>query len=177
MTWERELFGVLEDLEGEAEGLFAAEREVELADRAAAEYRSVTLASRLMASLGSQVGLTLTGVGTVRGELRRVGPDWCLLAGARQEWVVRLAAVGSVRGAAPRSYPEEAWSPVDRLGLQSALRRLASGAQRCVLRDVDGGAHEVVLRRIGADFLETVDGRLFGFPILAAMQSREDVSG
>lgn len=177
MTWEQELFGVLEDLEAEAERVFATEREVDLADRAASEYQTVTLASRLMASVGAEVALTLDGVGTLRGELRRVGADWCLLAGPTHEWVVRLAALVAVRGAAPRSYPEAAWSPVDRLGLRSALRRLASAGERCVLRAVDGGAHEAVLRRVGADFVETVDGRLLSFDGLAAVQSREHLTG
>lgn len=92
----------------------------------------------------------------MRGSLARVGPDWCLLAGPRQDWVVRLAAVGAVRGLSPRSRPEAAWSPVDSLGLASALRRLVQAGERCVLRTTAGGAHEALLRRVGADFVEAV---------------------
>ena len=50
MGWEEELFGYLDDLEGQAAALYDAERAPELADRSRAEYQQVTLASRLMAS-------------------------------------------------------------------------------------------------------------------------------
>lgn len=156
MTWEESLFAAFDDLEQRAEGLFAAEREAELAERSVAEYRDVTLASRLMASAGREVALELRGSGTVRGTLARVGPDWCLVAGERQDWVVRLAGVVGARGLSERSRPEAAWSPVDSLGLASALRRLVQAGERCVLRTVDGAAHEARLRRVGADFVEVV---------------------
>lgn len=172
MSWEHDLFAALDDLEGQAEGAFAAEREAEVADRAAAEYARVPLVARLMASVNRDVVLGVLGVGVVRGELRRVGPDWCLLAAEQQEWVVRAAALTTVVGASDRARPEAAWSPVDRLGLGSALRRLAQAGERCVLRTVDGAAHEAVLRRVGADFVETTDGRLLGFAGVAAVQSR-----
>lgn len=177
MSWEHDLFATLEDLEGRAEGVFAAERELEVADRAAAEYAGVALVSRLMASVDRDVLLGVLGVGVVRGELRRVGPDWCLVAAAGQEWLVRLAVLTTVVGASERSRPEAAWSPVDRLGLGSALRRLAGAGERCVLRTSDGAAHEAVLRRVGADFVETTDGRLVAFGGLAAVQSRADLAG
>ncbi len=156
MTWEESLFATFDDLEQQAEGVFAAEREAELAERSLTEYREVTLASRLMASAGREVALELPAVGTVRGVLARVGPDWCLLAGPRQDWVVRLAAVTGVRGVSPRSRPEAAWSPVDSLGLASALRRLVQAGERCVLHTTDGDGREVLLRRVGADFVEAV---------------------
>ena len=54
MAWEEELFAVLDDLEQQAEALYDAEREVDLADRSRAEYQQVTLASRLMATVGSR---------------------------------------------------------------------------------------------------------------------------
>lgn len=177
MSWETDLFASLEDLEGRAEDVFAAARELEVADRAAAEYAHVALASRLMASVEREVMLGVVGVGILRGELRRVGPDWCLLAAAGQEWVVRQAAVSTVVGGSERARPEAAWSPVDRLGLGSALRRLAGAGERCLLRTVDGAAHEAVLRRVGADFVETTDGRLVSFGALAAVQSRADPCG
>ena len=50
MAWEEELFAYLDDLEGQAGALYAAERAPELADRSRAEYQSVTLATRLMAA-------------------------------------------------------------------------------------------------------------------------------
>ncbi len=177
MSWEESLFAALDDLEQQAEGAFAAEREAELAERSLAEYREVTLASRLMASTGREVGLELRGCGTVRGTLSRVGPDWCLVGGPRHDWVVRLGAVLGVRGASARSRPEAAWSPIDSLGLGSALRRLVQAGERCVLRTTEGGVHEALLRRVGADFVEAVpwsrprdEPRLLPLAALAAVQ-------
>ncbi len=177
MTWEEELFAVLDDLEQQAEALYGAERDAELADRSRAEYQQVTLASRLMASLGTPVRLDVTGLGVVAGTLDRVGTGWCLLTGHAQDWVVRLDAVAAVHGASERSLPEVAWSPVARLGLGSALRRIADAGERCVLHLLDGTAHEVLLRRVGSDFVETVEGEgrvvLVALTALAAVQSRE----
>ena len=154
MGWEEHLFALFDDLEQQAEALFDAERDLELADRSRAEYHHVSLASRLMASLDREVVLHLVGGGTVAGTLARVGTGWCLVRGA-QDWVVRTAAVLVVGGASERSVPEVAWPAVTRLGLGSALRR------------------------VGADFVEAGLGEdagrgvLVAFTALAAVQSRD----
>ena len=178
MGWEEHLFALFDDLEQQAEALFDAERDLELADRSRAEYHHVSLASRLMASLDREVVLHLVGGGTVAGTMARVGTGWCLVRGA-QDWVVRTAAVLVVGGASERSVPEVAWPAVTRLGLGSALRRVAESGERCVLQLVDGGRHEAVLRRVGADFVEAGLGEdagrgvLVAFTALAAVQSRD----
>jgi hypothetical protein len=178
MAWEDELFALFDDLEGQAAALYDAEREPELADRSRAEYRQVSLASRLMASVGSEITLDVLGVVAVSGRLERVGDGWCLVSGTAQDWIVVSAAIGVVHGAAERSVPEVAWSPVARLGLGSALRRLADSGHRCVLHLRDGSARDGVLRRVGGDFVElrTAGDRivLVGFDALAAAQSRDD---
>lgn len=156
MSWERDLFAVLDDLEGQAQAAFAAEREAELADRARAEYGAVSLASRLMASVGTSVSLDLPTLGRVEGTLQRVGEGWCLLDAGGQDWVVPLRHVVSVHGASQRSVPEVAWSPVSRLGLRSALRRLADSGAPCQLCLGDGSRPEVRVERVGADFLEVM---------------------
>lgn len=177
MTWEDDLFSLLDDLEQQAEALYDQERDVDLADRARAEYAAVTLASRLMASLDAEVALEVRGVGRVGGVLQRVGADWCLVTGSGQDWVLRTAAIDLVRGASERSVPEVAWSPVARLGLGSALRRIADAGERCLLHTTTGTAHDGVLVRVGADFVEVrgVDGRLVLVPWdgLAAVQRRD----
>jgi hypothetical protein len=175
MGWEDDLFSLFDDLEGRAESLYDAERVTELADRSHAEYRQVTLASRLMATTGDDVTLDVLGVGPVPGRLERVGEDWCLLSGGAQDWIVALAAVGAVHGASERSVPELAWSPLTRLGLGAALRRLAETGDRCVLHLCDGTARDGVVRRVGRDFVELrVAGNrsaLIAFDGLAAAQS------
>jgi hypothetical protein len=176
VSWEDELFSVLEDLEQQAGALFDGEREVELADRSRAEYGQVTLASRIMASVDAPLAAELRGAGRVTGTVRRVAADWFLLEGSGQEWVVRTAAVTLVRGASRRSVPEVAWSPVARLGFGSACRRLADVGEPCVVHLVDGARHELVLTRVGSDFLEARGGGdvelLLPVSAIAAVQSR-----
>ena len=154
MVWDERLFDLLDDLEGQAEALYAAERDAELADRSRAEYASVTLESRLMASTGRQVILDVAGAGRVSGELRRVGSGWCLVTGDGRDCLVPTDAVESVYGLSDRALPEVAWSPVARLGLGSALRRLADEGLPCGLVTRAGVRHDVVLLRIGRDFVE-----------------------
>lgn len=177
MDWDEQLFAILDDLEQQAQALYDADRAGELADRSRSEYAAVPLVSRLMASVDEEVSLDLLGVGPVSGRVRRVGPDWCLVHGSAQDWVVRLAAVKGVEGASARSVPEVAWSPVSRLGLGSALRRLADTAVPCRLHAVDGTARDGVLARVGADFAEVRVGEgrvvLVARETLAAVQSRD----
>lgn len=178
MSWEHELFALFDDLEGQAAAAWEIDREAELADRARAEYGSVTLASRLMASRGRTISLDLPHAGRVEGCLDRVGDDWCLLSGTGQDWIVPLRAVAAVHGASGRSVPEVAWSPVDRLGLRTALRRLADADARCLLHLADGARHEAYVHRVGADFLEVRGARservLVPYDGLVAVQSRDD---
>jgi hypothetical protein len=176
VDWDEQLFAFLDDLEGQAEALFDAHRVGELADRSRSEYSAVTLASRLMASLDSEVVLDVLGVGKVVGLVQRVGADWCLAHGAAQDWVVRLPAVVGVDGASSRSVPEVAWSPVARLGLGSALRRLADAGERCVVHGIDRSTRDVVINRVGRDFIEGTQGEgrtvLLALETIAAVQSR-----
>lgn len=177
MSWEHELFALFDDLESQAAAAWESDREAELADRARTEYAAVTLASRLMASLGDQLSIDLPHVGRVEGRLDRVGEGWVLLTGQGQDWLVPLRWVVAVRGTRGRSVPDVAWSPVDRLGLRAALRRLSDAAARCVVHLVDGTRHETFVERVGADFLEARDGSgrqvLVSYDALVAVQSRE----
>lgn len=154
MGGESELFAFLDDLEGEAQELWQADREAEIADRAHIEYAGVTLASRFMASLGGEVDVDVRGVGRISGRLERVGADWCLVATGTQEWLVSLAHVTSVRGLSSRALPEVAWSPLHRLALRSALRRVAEVGDQCRVHLVDSTRHEGAVLRVGGDFLE-----------------------
>lgn len=155
---EERLFALFDDLEQQAEAAFALEREAEVADRAQAEYAEVTLASRLMASVGRHVTFRLAGAGTVAGRLERVATGWCLLAGDAGAWVVHLPAIQLVTGLSARSVPEAAWPATSRLGLRSALRRISSQDAGCRVLATDGAAYDVRLGRVGADFVEATQG-------------------
>lgn len=175
MNWDEQLFAVLDDLEQQAESLYDADREAEVADRSRAEYGSVTVASRLMASVDAELTLDVAGVGRVVGRLQRVATDWVLVAGAGGQWVVPLAAITGVGGASPRSVPEVAWSPLTRLGLGSALRRLSEAGERCLVHRIGGGRVDGVVRRVGQDFVEVELGPgridLIAFAAIGAVQS------
>ncbi|GAB2444620.1 hypothetical protein GCM10027062_25790 [Nocardioides hungaricus] len=177
MAWEEELFALLDELEQQAEALYGVERDADLADRSRAAYREVTLASRLAASVDTEVRLEITGVGAVGGVLERVADGWCVLRGPAQDWIVCLPAVAAVQDASERSVPEVAWPAAARLGLGSALRRLADAGERCVLHLRDGSRYDAVPRRVGADFVEATVGEdrtlLVAFGSLAAIQSRD----
>ena len=144
MEWDERLFAFLDDLEGRAEALYDAERETDLADRSRAEYAAVTLAGRLMASSGTRRRPRRARGGPVAGVLQRVGPDWCLARGAGPglggpAGCRRAACEGaSDAGACPRSPGHRS----TRLGLGSALRRLADAGEPCVVHGVDGTAHD-----------------------------------
>ena len=176
MNWDEQLFSVLDDLEQQAESLYDAERDAEVADRSRAEYGAVTLASRLMASVDAEISLDVLGVGRVSGRLQRVASGWLLLETVSGQWVVPISAVTSVGGASARSVPEVAWSPVTRLGLGSALRRLSEAGERCLVHRVDGAALDGVVGRVGKDFAEVrlapARVELVAFASIAAVQSR-----
>lgn len=175
-----DLDGFIEDLEQQAEGLALAERDAELVDRAQAEYAQVPLAARVHASRGLTVTLSLQGDGAVTGRLTRAGLDWCLLTtvGARQEWVVRLAALLGADGLSERATAEAARPVTARLGFGSAVRGLVGDGGTLTLHLVDGSRPGVEVRRVGADFVETVTSadptaatRLVPFAAIAAVSS------
>ena len=163
MRWEERLLGVFEDLEQQAEGLALDERDATVAGLAPAEYARVDLASRLHASVGCPVRLDVAGHGRLTGRVGRVGSDWLLLesdqdAGAGPEWLVRVAAVTGVQGASARAREPEARGVAARLGLGSALRSLAEERLPVRLLRLDGTALRGLLARVGADFVEVLEG-------------------
>lgn len=153
MRAEDQLFELLDDLERQAAAAYAEEREWEIADVARADYAQVTLASRLMASLESDVSLEVAGIGRLAGRLVRLGDGWLVLAG-RSTWLVVLPAVISVTGASARSRHEDSWDLRHRLGLRSVLERLAEQGSHCLIHRCDGSSASSRISRIGADFVE-----------------------
>lgn len=169
---DRGLAALLDDLEQQAQGAWAADRGLEVAERARAEYARVGLAGRFMAGLGARVALQVTGVGALGGELVRVADGWLLLAEGSAEWLVLIDAVESARGLPARAVPPEAWPVTARLGVGSALRAMAG--ERGLARFRSGGQLEGRVGRIGADFVELhPDGGttvLVAFTALAAVR-------
>jgi hypothetical protein len=150
------LHDVFEDLEQQAAGMQLSERDAELADRARGEYATVAFASRVHASLGRQVAVTLSGGEVVEGLLTQAGVDWFLLApsGGQPLRLVRLAAVVAAYGLSARAVPEQARPAAARLGFGSALHRLVGDSPVVHVAPVTGDSLPVRVVRIGADFVE-----------------------
>lgn len=178
MRWDDRLGALFDDLEQQAEGLVLAERDAEVAELSRAEYAHVDLAARLHGSLGTRLRVSVSGVGVVDGLLSRAGDGWCLLDATPQEWIVRLAVVGSMRGLVDRGVAAQARPVTARLGFASALRGVADARVETVVHLVDGALVRGELGRVGADFVElrSREGRSGGaetvpFAAIAAVRS------
>lgn len=160
MSWEARLLHLFDDLEQEAEGLALSARDAEVAELSRAQYAEVDLGARLHAALGRSVEFELVGAGPVAGRLSRVGRGWALVDPAGmtgQEWVVNLSALVTVRGLSGRATVEAARGIGTRVGIGSALRRIAEARDPVVLAAVDGSVRRGRLAKVGADFIELVD--------------------
>jgi hypothetical protein len=73
---------------------------------------------------------------------------------AGQDWIVRLPVVQVARGLPSRAVAHAAWPVTARLGLGSALRRVADAREPCRLRLRDGTSYDARLGRVGGDFVE-----------------------
>lgn len=164
------LAALFDDLEQQAEGLALAQRDEEVRDRLADEYAEVDLLSRLHASVGREVSVSVAGW-PVSGIVARVGSDWCLLhrtgwGEAAVETLVHLRAVSTWRGLSEGAQPATARSVLARLPLTSCLRRLAEAGGRHTVRLTDGSTRTGRVGRVGADFLELeADGPTVALPL------------
>ena len=158
MRWEEHLLAVLDDLEQQAEGLALAERDALVAERGAAEYAAVDLASRLHGSVGLPLVVDVAGAGRVDGALVRAGDGWLLLAVAGTEWLVPLHAVHGVRGLPERATSADGRPLPARLSLASALRGIAELRAEVAVRRQDRALTAGLLGRVGADFVELLVG-------------------
>jgi hypothetical protein len=153
---DRGIAAFLDDLERQAQGAWAAERDLEVAERARAEYARVGLAGRLMAGIDEQVALQVTGVGAITGEVSRVAEGWLLVTDGSVEWIVLLDAVETVRGLPARSVPPEAWPVTARLGSSRHRRRTV---RRKRLRDRAGRSAGQVASASNGGVSPSVSGR------------------
>jgi hypothetical protein len=152
MRWDT-LFA---DLEAQAEALERVARAGEISDRTRGELAGITLFDRLRAGLGVPVRVGLSGGADCVGTLRRVGPDWLLVADdAGRESVIVLAAVTTLRGLGrAAAVPGTAGAVQSRLGLGSVLRVVAQDRLAVRLELRSGTTIDATLDRVGADFVE-----------------------
>ncbi|WP_310964385.1 hypothetical protein [Nocardioides terrisoli] len=143
---------VFEDLEQQAQGMQLSERDEAVAELGVAEYAAVDLLGRLHGSVGQVLSVRLPHGLRVRGELERVGSDFCILGETRARWLVCVPALLAVDGLSARVVDEVARPALARLSMRSALRRLGDDAAGCVVHLVDGDRMEGRPGRVGSDF-------------------------
>ncbi len=144
------------DLEAQAAAADHAERAAEIEERTRGELAGLGTVDRLRAADGTPLRLRVSGGRSLRGVVRRVGPDWLLLGeDAGREAIVPLAGVLGVRGLSRYSaVPVTAGAVASRLGLRSALRGVARDRLPVRLELSDGTGLDATIDRVGADFVE-----------------------
>lgn len=151
MRWEQ-LFA---DLESQFDELAEAQLLAELADRQRIEFGAVGMVARLAGALGSPLRLRTSAGTAITGVLRRLGPDWALIAeGAGRETVVSLAAVTIVEGLTGAT-GQPLRGVAGKLTLRSALRGLVRDRAPVAVTVV--GSHGGTEAGTGTEFTGTID--------------------
>ena len=145
------------DLEVEAAGLAERERDLEIAERTRAELATVAVADRFRAAVGLLVSVRVTGADVLRGHVRRVTPQWLLLASAGDvEWLVAWPALMGATGV-PAHAVDPAPSPIEAgLGWPATWRVLARDRAPVYVVRRDGTRVTGVPSRVGKDFVEVL---------------------
>lgn len=152
MRWD----ALFSDLEAQADVLDQAERAAEVEERARSEVGALGLGDRLRAAVGAEVRVQCLGALSIRGVLRRVGPDWALFdEGAGREAVVVLASAQGISGLSRLSAAPESVSVVEsRLDLRLLLRGVARDRSHVRITRIDGSTLDATIDRVGSDFFE-----------------------
>ena len=153
--WDR----LVADLEGQLEAAERADLAAEVADRTRHEVAQTTLLDRFRAALGTEVDLTVDGVGAVAGTLTRVGADFIVVEGGSSQALVRRAAVLTVRnlGLASQSAVD---AVAARISVGLVARELARDRTPVTAWLRDGTTLAGTIDRVGADYLELAEHSL-----------------
>jgi hypothetical protein len=158
MRWDR-LFADLElQLDAAAEGELAAE----VVERTRREFASTSFDGRLRAAVGRIIELSVSGVGVMIGEARRVGPGWLLLEirdALPAVIATRLIVTARDLPVAARevSGPEAAGQAV---GLAHVLRVLSRDRTPTTVVLADGTVYTGTIDRVGTDYLDLAEHSL-----------------
>lgn len=151
------------DLEAELDGEEARERDAEVHERTRIEHGRLTLADRLVASVGADVTVT-TSVGTLHGRLNAAARDWLLV----DDTLVTRTAVVSVRGLT--GYAVEPDARARAAGtIGGRLRALAAEQTPVTCVFADGRCVTVTIGRVGKDHVD-LDGAAVPFRALATIR-------
>lgn len=147
MRWDL----LFHDLEAQADAADAANFRAEVQDRVRSERADVSLASRLLAAVGSGLAVTLLDGQTVHGEVASASAGWLLLGIEGPQTLIPLTAIATVAG-----LPTASREPgvVDAgLGMGHAMRALARDRAR-VLIATQAGQLSGLVGVVGADYVE-----------------------
>jgi len=186
VRWE----ALFADLDARAEALERLDRDLEISDRAQIETATIRLSERLAAGIWRQVRLRCAAGCLVNGRLIHVGPDWVLVdEGCGHEALVLLHAVLTVGGLSRHAQDAagsvgRASTIAKRLGVRSALRRVAMDRSAVRIALADGMTIAGTIDRVGADFVdvavhaagelrrrdEVIESLVVGVPALVAVR-------
>jgi len=158
MRWTR----LFDDLEAQLIRLEQAERAADVSDRVRSERGHITLLEALAVDCGRTVTMEAQGIGSLRGVLREVGKDWCILesttAGSARQRAILLPATSlqSVTGLSGFADQRESASR-RRFGVRSALRALARDRAMVRVYLTGGGNVQGTIDRIGQDHFDVAD--------------------
>lgn len=165
VRWDR-LFDELEASAAEADRL---DHRAEVADRTRRERARVQLSERALAAEQTTVELRVSGVGSVRGVVSRVGGQWMLLSvddGARREVLVPLGVILAATGMGRRAVSRPPSAVASRLGLGHVLRGMSRDRSIVQVALVDGHLVTGVIDGVGADHLD-LTSQVPGEPLAA----------
>lgn len=158
---------LFDDLSSQFDAQLRSQRQAEVADMAIAEATEVSLAGRLLGSVGSELELRLMNGETLRGEVARAAANWLVLRLKRADILLWYRSLGAISGLSATPV----WPSLVEQKLTAAkiMREFAtSGAE---VQFVTGTSLlQGYIQRVGQDFVDVMDhGRRISIPFAALL--------
>jgi hypothetical protein len=155
VRWER----LFDDLEAQLAATDRDEHSAEIADRTRSEVARVQLFDRLREAVGTQVELSVEGVGGLSGVLRRVGEGWLLVdVASRPDVLVTSLGLLAVQGLPVAAIEPSSIGVVEsRLDLGHVMRAVARDRAPVTVVLRDGSSFVGTIDRVGADFVDLAE--------------------
>lgn len=158
---------LISDISSQFEARLQAQRQVEVADMATAEATEVTLAGRLLGSVGAELELRLMNGETLRGQVLRAAGSWLVLELQRAQLLVWYRSLGAISGLG--ATPVWPTGVEERITAAKILREFA--ASRLEVQFVTlNNSLQGYIQRVGQDFVDIIDhGRQVTLPFAALL--------
>lgn len=158
---------VLNDLASQFEAQLQAQRALEIAELATADATEITLAGRLLSSVGAALELRLVNGETLRGTVIQASASWLVLKLVQADFLLWYRSLEAISGlqAAP-SWPTKIEQTVR---ATTVLREFASRGGELELVGAKCSLKGYV-QRVGHDFVDIIDhGRKVSIPLSALL--------